>query len=123
MNKLSNYKELNYEAMSTDVLNNLGNPLDALSRLVEAVSPDTGVSAVYRRAQEQSRYCVLMFKVLFLQRYYGLGDHRYSIRLSTAPVFVTSFASVMCEMFPTRKPSGTEMLTRYDKLFNDPRQP
>ncbi len=41
MNKLSNYKELRNnkslfdEAMSTDVLNNLGNPLDALSRLVD----------------------------------------------------------------------------------------
>jgi hypothetical protein len=82
------------EAMSTDVLNNLGNPLDALSRLVdfEQFSPDTGVSAVYRRAQEQSRSSAVRLRTDVQGAISSAfttvwATIRYSIRLSTAPVF------------------------------------
>ena len=63
MNKLSNYKELRNnkslfdEAMSTDVLNNLGNPLDALSRLVdfEQFRPTLESALFTGERKEQSR--------------------------------------------------------------------
>jgi IS5 family transposase len=93
MNKLSNYKELRNnkslfdEAMSTDVLNNLGNPLDALSRLVDFEQFRPTLESALFTGERKSKAgrppfdCVLMFKVLFLQRYYGLGDHQIQYQI------------------------------------------
>ena len=87
---------------------------------------DTG-RCFYRERKEQNRSSAVRLRTdvqgALFQRYYGLGDHQIHIRLSTAPVFVTSFASVMCEMFPTRNHLELQRCWHgkvYDKLFNDP---
>jgi IS5 family transposase len=169
MNKLSNYKELRNnkslfdEAMSTDVLNDLGNPLDALSRLVdfeqfrptlfdEAMSTDvlndlgnpldalsrlvdfeqfrpTLESALFtgERKSKAGRPpfdCVLMFKVLFLQRYYGLGDHQIQYQIIDRTSFRKFLGIRDVRDVPDEKTvwNYKEMLTRgkvYDRLFDD----
>jgi IS5 family transposase len=109
MNKLSNYKELRNnkslfdEAMSTDVLNNLGNPLDALSRLVDFEQFRPTLESALFTGERKSKAgrppfdCVLMFKVLFLQRYYGLGDHQIQYHQQhTRPEFVAPWRKRPC---------------------------
>ena len=49
---------------------------------------------------------VLMFKVIFLQRYYGLGDHQIQYQKSTAPVSANFLASIRWLRFLTRRPCG-----------------
>mgnify|MGYP003437533066 CR=1 FL=1 len=94
MNKLSNYKELRNnkslfdEAMSTDVLNNLGNPLDALSRLVDFEQFRPTLESALFTGERKSKAgrppfdCVLMFKVLFLQLYYGQSEQQIRFLIS-----------------------------------------
>lgn len=136
MNKLSNYKELRNnkslfdEAMSTDVLNNLGNPLDALSRLVDFEQFRQTLESALFTGERKSKAgrppfdCVLMFKVLFLQRYYGLGDHQIQYQIIDRTSFRNFLRIRDVRDVPDEKTvwNYKEMLTRgkvYDKLFND----
>lgn len=136
MNKLSNYKELRNnkslfdEAMSTDVLNNLGNPLDALSRLVDFEQFRPTLESALFTGERKSKAgrppfdCVLMFKVLFLQRYYGLGDHQIQYQIIDRTSFRNFLRIRDVRDVPDEKTvwNYKEMLTRgkvYDKLFND----
>ena len=70
------------EELSLEALSAMGNPLEQVSALVDF--------ELFRPSLEKALLCeqrkspagrkpidvVLMFKVIFLQRYYGLGDHQ-----------------------------------------------
>ena len=79
----------------------------------------------YRRAQKPGRPpidCVLMFKVLFLQRYYGLSDHQIEYQIVDRTSF-RKFLGIECvDDVPDEKTvwKYRELLTNtgvYDKLF------
>lgn len=92
MNKLSRYRKLRYKSVfesenQSSRLNVIGNPLERLSSLVDF--------EIFRPTLEASLFtgerkgnagrppidCVLMFKILFLQRYYGLSDHQIEYQI------------------------------------------
>ena len=92
MNKLSRYRKLRYnqlfESENRELrLNEMGNPLEVLSQYVDfEIFRPTLESALFtgERKSNVGRPpidCVLMFKVLFLQRYYGLSDHQIEYQI------------------------------------------
>ena len=75
------------EEFTVEALSEMGNPLERLSKLVdfemfrpileEALLTKEVKSAAGRKPID----VVLMFKVIFLQRYYGLGDHQIQYQI------------------------------------------
>lgn len=75
------------EELSLEALSAMGNPLEQVSALVDF--------ELFRPSLEKALLCeqrkspagrkpidvVLMFKVIFLQRYYGLGDHQIEYQI------------------------------------------
>ncbi|EIY25320.1 IS5 family transposase, partial [Phocaeicola dorei] len=92
MNKLSRYRKLRYnqlfESENRELrLNEMGNPLEVLSQYVDfEIFRPTLESALFTGERKSNAGrppidCVLMFKVLFLQRYYGLSDHQIEYQI------------------------------------------
>ena len=75
-------KSLFEEDFTIEALSNMGNPLEQLSSLVNFEMFRPALEEVLVRkdcktpAGRPQIDVVLMFKVIFLQRYYGLGDHQ-----------------------------------------------
>lgn len=92
MKKLSQYrkpmqKSLFEEEFTLVALSKMGNPLEQVSYLVdfelfrptlESVLVNTDCKSL---AGRPSIDVVLMFKIIFLQRYYGLGDHQIEYQI------------------------------------------
>lgn len=134
MNKLSRYRKLRYnqlfESENRELrLNEMGNPLEVLSQYVDLRSFVLLLNQpFYRRAQSNAGRppidCVLMFKVLFLQRYYGLSDHQIEYQIVDRTSF-RKFLGIECvDDVPDEKTvwKYRELLTNtgvYDKLFRN----
>ena len=76
------------EEFTIEALSQMGNPLERLSSLVdfEMFRPVLEEVLLPKECKTPAGHkpidVVLMFKVIFLQRYYGLGDHQiHQIRL------------------------------------------
>ncbi|EGN56194.1 LOW QUALITY PROTEIN: transposase, IS4 family [Hallella multisaccharivorax DSM 17128] len=75
------------EEFTLDALSKLGNPLERLSKLVdfEMFRPILEEALLTKECKSQAGRkpidVVLMFKVIFLQRYYGLGDHQIEFQI------------------------------------------
>lgn len=75
------------EEFTVDALSKLGNPLERLSKLVdfEMFRPILEEALLTKECKSQAGRkpidVVLMFKVIFLQRYYGLGDHQIEYQI------------------------------------------
>lgn len=75
------------EEFTTEALSRLGNPLEKLAGLVdfEMFRPMLEEVLVRREGKTPAGRpqidVVLMFKVIFLQRYYGLGDHQIQYQI------------------------------------------
>ena len=114
-------------------LSNLGNPLKALEELIdfemfrpvleESLSNKERKSNAGRKAID----VVMMFKVLFLQRYYGLGDHQTQYQIVDRTSFRQFLGIGSVDDVPDEKTvwKYREELTRtgaYDRLFAEFRQ-
>ena len=70
------------EEFTVEALSRMGNPLEQLAALVDFEMFRPALEEVLVRkdgripAGRPQTDVVLMFKVMFLQRYYGLGDHQ-----------------------------------------------
>ncbi|MEO3223847.1 IS5-like element IS1168 family transposase, partial [Parabacteroides distasonis] len=135
MNKLSRYRKLRYKSVfesenQSSRLNVIGNPLERLSSLVDF--------EIFRPTLEASLFtgerkgnagrppidCVLMFKILFLQRYYGLSDHQIEYQIVDRTSFRAFLGIENVDDVPDEKTiwKYREALTSvgaYDKLFED----
>ena len=75
------------EEFTIEALSGMGNPLERLSSLVdfEMFRPTLEDVLVRKNCKSQAGRpqidVVLMFKVIFLQRYYGLGDHQIQYQI------------------------------------------
>lgn len=134
MNKLSRYRNRIHKGLfeseeTQSVLSDLGNPLSTLDRLVdfemfrplleEALLKKDRKNNAGRKAIDP----VLMFKVLFLQRYYGLGDHQIQYQIVDRTSFRSFLGIESVEEVPDEKTvwKYREALTNggvYDKLFD-----
>ena len=80
-------KSLFEEDFTIEALSNMGNPLEQLSSLVNFEMFRPALEEVLVRkdcktpAGRPQIDVVLMFKVIFLQRYYGLGDHQIQYQI------------------------------------------
>lgn len=92
MQKKTIYKEpmnpnLFEEELTVQVLSSMGNPLEQLSALVDFEMFRSDLEEVLIKKDCKSRAgrpqydSVLMFKVIFLQRYYGLGDEQIQYQI------------------------------------------
>lgn len=92
MNKTRIYKQqkdenLFEEELTMDALSAMGNPLEQLSSLVDfemfrPVLEDVLIKKDCKSTAGRPQYdSVLMFKVIFLQRYYGLGDRQIQYQI------------------------------------------
>lgn len=133
MNKLSRYRNRIHKSLfeseeTQSTLSALGNPLSALERLIdfemfrplleEALLKKDRKSNAGRKAIDP----VLMFKVLFLQRYYGLGDHQIQYQIVDRTSFRRFLGIEGVEEVPDEKTvwKYREALTVsgvYDRLF------
>ena len=135
MNKLSRYRKLRYnqlfESENRELrLNEMGNPLEVLSQYVDfEIFRPTLDSALFTGERKSNAGrppidCVLMFKVLFLQRYYGLSDHQIEYQIVDRTSF-RKFLGIECvDDVPDEKTvwKYRELLTNtgvYDKLFSE----
>lgn len=135
MNKLSRYRKLRYnqlfESENRELrLNEMGNPLEVLSQYVDfEIFRPTLESALFTGERKSNAGrppidCVLMFKVLFLQRYYGLSDHQIEYQIVDRTSFC-KFLGIECvDDVPDEKTvwKYRELLTNtgvYDKLFSE----
>ena len=135
MNKLSRYRKLRYnqlfESENRELrLNEMGNPLEVLSQYVDfEIFRPTLESALFTGERKSNAGrppidCVLMFKVLFLQRYYGLSDHQIEYQIVDRTSF-RKFLGIECvDDVPDEKTvwKYRELLTNtgvYDKLFSE----
>lgn len=135
MNKLSRYRKLRYnqlfESENRELrLNEMGNPLEMLSQYVDfEIFRPTLESALFTGERKSNAGrppidCVLMFKVLFLQRYYGLSDHQIEYQIVDRTSF-RKFLGIECvDDVPDEKTvwKYRELLTNtgvYDKLFRN----
>lgn len=133
MNKLSRYRNRIHKSLfesedTQSALSDLGNPLSALDRLIdfELFRPLLEESLLKKdRKNNAGRKAidpVLMFKVLFLQRYYGLGDHQIQYQIVDRTSFRGFLGIESVEEVPDEKTvwKYREALTAggvYDKLF------
>ena len=103
MNKLSRYRKRRYnqlfESENRELrLNEMGNPLEVLSQYVDfEIFRPTLESALFTGERKSNAGrppidCVLMFKVLFLQRYYGLTVWKYRELLTNTGVYDKLFS-------------------------------
>lgn len=110
------------------ILSNLGNPLSALDDLIdfEMFRPFLEESLLKKeRKNNAGRKAidpVLMFKVLFQQRYYGLGDHQIQYQIVDRTSFRQFLGIESVEEVPDEKTvwKYRELMTVsgvYDKLF------
>lgn len=80
-------KSLFEEDFTIEALSNMGNPLEQLSSLVDFEMFRPALEEVLVKkdcktpAGRPQIDVVLMFKVIFLQRYYGLGDHQIQYQI------------------------------------------
>lgn len=133
MNKLSRYRNRIHKSLfeseyTQSALSDLGNPLSALERLIdfEMFRPLLEESLLKKdRKNNAGRKAidpVLMFKVLFLQRYYGLGDHQIQYQIVDRTSFRNFLGIGSVEEVPDEKTvwKYREALTVsgvYDRLF------
>lgn len=117
------------EEMSREVLSSMGNPLEALSEYVDFEHFRPVLEATLFTCERKSNAgrppfdCVLMFKVLFLQRYYGLGDKQAQYQMAGRISFCNFLGIRDVRDIPDGKTvwNYKERLTRgkiYDKLFD-----
>lgn len=138
MNRLSKYRKLRYKGLfesetSKERLHEIGNPLEVLSTLIDFEMFRPTLEASLFSGERKSNAgrppidCVLMFKILFLQRYYGLSDRQIEYQI----VDRTSFRKFLCiecvDDVPDEKTvwKYRETLTKsgvYDKLFKEFRE-
>lgn len=135
MNKLSRYRKLRYnqlfESENRELrLNEMGNPLEVLSQYVNfEIFRPTLESALFTGERKSNAGrppidCVLMFKVLFLQRYYGLSDHQIEYQIVDRTSF-RKFLGIECvdDVHDEKTVwKYRELLTNtgvYDKLFSE----
>ena len=75
------------EESTVEALSRMGNPLEQLAALVDFEMFRPALEEVLVRKGRKTRAgrpqidVVLMFKVIFLQRYYGLGDHQIQYQI------------------------------------------
>ena len=75
------------EELTVEALSAMGNPLERLSKKVDfemfrPILEDTLLTKEVKSAAGRKPIdVVLMFKVIFLQRYYGLGDHQIQYQI------------------------------------------
>lgn len=135
MNKLSRYRkrrngDLFEKETSESRLKKMGNPLEALASLVDFEMFRPTLEASLFTGERKSNAgrppidCVLMFKVLFLQRYYGLGDHEIEYQIVDRTSFRRFLGIETVADVPDEKTvwKYRELLTHsgaYDKLFAD----
>jgi len=92
MNKLSRYRkrrsgDLFEKETSESRLKKMGNPLEALASLVDFEMFRPTLEAALVKGESKTGAgrpqidVVQMFKILFLQRYYGLGDHQIQYQI------------------------------------------
>ena len=81
------------EELTADALSQLGNPLERLSQLVDfemfrpVLEDELLAKECKSPAGRKPIDVVFMFKVLFLQRYYGLGDHQIQYQITDRTSF------------------------------------
>lgn len=86
------------EEFTIETLSDLGNPLERLSALVDfemfrPILEETLLTKVCKTpAGRKPIDVVLLFKIIFLQRYYGLSDHQIQYQI----VDRTSFRQFLC---------------------------
>ena len=86
------------EEFTIDALSQMGNPLERLAALVDFEMFRPALEEVLVKkdcktpAGRPQIDVVLMFKVIFLQRYYGLGDHQIQYQI----IDRTSFRQFLC---------------------------
>src|SRR5574344_2826282 len=118
------------EEFTIDALSQMGNPLERLAALVDFEMFRPALEEVLVKkdcktpAGRPQIDVVLMFKVIFLQRYYGLGDHQIQYQIIDRTSFRNFLRIRDVRDFSDEKTvwNYKEMLTRgkvYDKLFND----
>lgn len=135
MNRLSKYRKLRYKGLfesetSKERLHEIGNPLEVLSTLIDfEMFRPTLESSLFSDERKSNAGrppidCVLMFKILFLQRYYGLSDRQIEYQIVDRTSF-RKFLGIECvDDVPDEKTvwKYREALTKsgvYDKLFNE----
>lgn len=123
-------KSLFEEEITVYALSALGNPLDAVSRFVdfEMFRPtleDVLVSKDRKSNAGRPQIDVVqMFKILFLQRYYGLGDHQIEYQIVDRTSFRQFLGIQTVDDIPDEKTvwACREKLVQagtFDKLFDD----
>ncbi len=135
MNKLSKYRTLRHKNMFESEnresrLMSMYNPLEVLSSYIDfEMFRPTLESSLFTGERKSNAGrppidCILMFKVLFLQRYYGLSDHQIEYQIVDRTSF-RNFLGIECvDDVPDEKTvwKYRELLTKagvYDKLFAD----
>ena len=135
MNKLSRYRKLRYKSVfesenQSSRLNVIGNPLEScrhwwtLRYSVRHWKPLCSQGERKGNAGRPPIDCVLMFKILFLQRYYGLSDHQIEYQIVDRTSFRAFLGIENVDDVPDEKTiwKYREALTSvgaYDKLFED----
>ena len=111
------------------ILSNLGNPLTALDNLIDFEMFRPELEAALSNKERKSNAGrkpfepVLMFKVLFLQRYYGLGDHQIQYQIVDRTSFrqflgIESVKDVPDEKTVWKYKEALQVCGAYDRLFD-----
>lgn len=109
------------EEFTKAALSNMGNPLERLASLVdfEMFRPLLEDALVNKDCKSQAGRpridVVLMFKVIFLQRYYGLGDHQIQYQI----IDRTSFRQFLGIRTVSEIPDEKTVWAYREKLAND----
>lgn len=136
MKKNPNYKkqQLNHSLFDRDFtvekLYNMGNPLAALAQMVDFEMFRPTLEASLYNEQRKNKAgrppidCVLMFKIMFLQRYYGLGDKQIQYQIIDRISFREFLGIKDVNDIPDEKTvwAFREKLTKagvFDSLFQD----
>ena len=109
------------EEFTRDALSQLGNPLEKLSALIDFEMFRSSLEDALVRKDCKSQAgrpqfdVVLMFKIMFLQRYYGLGDHQIQYQI----IDRTSFRQFLGIQTVTEVPDEKTVWACKNKLASD----
>lgn len=134
MQKLSMYRKpmeenLFEEEFTIEFLSRMGNPLERLDSLIDFEMFRPELEKVLLRKDCKTLVgrpridAVLMFKILFLQRYYGLGDHQIQYQITDRTSFrrflsIHTFSEVPDEKTVWAYKSKLSEEGTFDRLFD-----
>ena len=112
MYKTQGNKGLFDEQFNTELLSNIGNPLEAISKVVDFdMFRDLLEDKLLNKDKKSNAGAkpfdvVLMFKIILLQRYYGLGDKQVEYQIIDRTSFKHFLGLETAIKFRMRKPYG-----------------